>query len=83
MYVLKWNLTVAWVGDGVGPMSVPSAQQLKMTEKQYGGVIQVPGGDSPTQANFNTAITGTMTTNMEAAVAANLGEIQGFSTGGG
>ena len=83
MFKLKWTLEAYWVGDGAGPMSVESAQRLLMVDKVYGGATLVPGGDSPTQANFNTAISGTIVTNMEAAIAANLGQIQGFSTGGG
>jgi hypothetical protein len=83
MYVLGWTLTAKWIGDGVGPQSVSQAQILKMAAVSYGGDVQVPGGDAPTQANFNTAITGTLTTEMENAIAANLGQIQGFSTGGG
>ena len=46
-------------------------------------IVQVPGADAPTAANFNTAITGGMTTDLEAQVLANLGQIQGFATGGG
>jgi hypothetical protein len=81
-YVLGWSVVAKWVGDGVGT-TAPNAQSLKMVASAYGGDVLVPGGDSPTQANFNTAITGTMTTNLEAAIAANLAQIQGWSTGGG
>ena len=40
-------------------------------------------GDTPTAANFNTAIGVTMTAAMEAFILANLGRIQAFATGGG
>jgi hypothetical protein len=43
----------------------------------------VPGGDAPSAANFNTAISGAMVTDLEAQVLANLSQIQGFATGGG
>lgn len=79
-YGLKYSLDVVWIGDGVGPLSVPSAQRLKMVQSS---IVPVPGGDAPSAANFNTAITGQMTTDLEAQVLANLGQIQGFATGGG
>jgi hypothetical protein len=82
-YKIKWAMEVVWVGDGCGAMSVSSAQQLTMLSKQYAGAVPVQGGDAPTQANFNSAITGAMTTNMEAAIAANLTQLQGFATAGG
>jgi hypothetical protein len=56
--------------------------------------IVVPGGDAPTQANFQTALTGTagapvggaagsLAGDINAQIAANLGRILGFATGGG
>jgi hypothetical protein len=56
--------------------------------------IQVPGGSTPTQANFRTALTGTSTApvggqtgslagDIDAQIAAQLARIQGFATGGG
>lgn len=86
-YAIQWSASVVWIGDGVGAMEVPSAQRIKGssgdTGSTYAGMIAVPGGDAPTQANFNTAISGTMVTNVEGFIAANLGQIQGFATGGG
>lgn len=79
-YGLKYSLDVVWIGDGASAMSVPSAQRLKMAQSS---IVPVPGGDAPTAANFNTAISGAMTTDLEAQVLANLGQIQGFATGGG
>lgn len=79
VYVIKYSLNVEWVGDGCGPMSVPSAQKIRFAQTSP---VLVPGGDSPSAANFNTAITGGMTTDLEAQVLANLGQIQGFATGG-
>jgi hypothetical protein len=89
-YVITGSINVRWVPDGAGPMTVPSAQELKLMIG-VGAAIQVPGGDSPTQGNFNTAIGGSSSTAtapsvaaaLEALIAANLGQIQGFSTGGG
>ena len=79
-YGLKYTLDVVWLPDGAGAMTVPDAQRLKMTQSS---IVLVPGGDSPTATNFNSAITGGMTTDLEAQVLANLGQIQGFATGGG
>lgn len=107
MYLLRYVLRAEWVGDGSGPVSVPSAQTLQLGTLQFSdlttrypggiatgqptGFIIVPGGDAPTQANFNTAISGaagtptapSMANDLSVAIAANLGRIQGFATGGG
>lgn len=87
-YALKYSLEVCWIGDGANAMSVPSAQRKKFLQT---ALVQVPGGDAPTAANFNTAIgvtTGnvianSMASDLEAQVLANLGQLQGFATGGG
>lgn len=83
-YVLKWRLEVCLLAAGAGPMEVPAQQTLIMNNDfgGNGGFVAVPGGASPTQANFNTAIT-TAASNMETAVANNLAQIQGFASGGG
>jgi hypothetical protein len=88
-YALRYSMSVVWVGDGANQMSVPSAQVLKFTP--LNGLIQVPGGDAPTAANFNTAIgvtsgnviANSMASDLEAQVLANLTRLQGFATGGG
>ncbi len=79
-YGLRYSLVVVWIGDGAGPMSVPDAQRKEFFQSS---IVSVPGGDTPTAANFNTAISGTMVTDLEAQVLANLGQLQGFATGGG
>lgn len=83
-YGLRATLTVVWLGDGAGPMSVPSAQKLVLPFGNPGGsaIVPVPGGNAPSAANFNTAIDA-LTVQEKAAVLANLGQIQGFATGGG
>ena len=85
-FQLKWRLEVSWAADGAGPMgAVPTGATLITTNdfNANGGYIPVPGGDTPTAANFNTAIGVTMTAAMEAFILANLGRIQAFATGGG
>jgi len=89
-YAIRYQMDVVWIGDGLGPMG---ALTTSLNTGGGGGaqvksffqttLVPVPGGDSPTAANFNTAITGTMTTDLEAQVLANLGQLQGFATGGG
>jgi hypothetical protein len=87
-YGIKYSMSVVWIGDGVSSQSVPEAQVKKFVQS---GIVQVPGGDSPTAANFNTAIgvtsgnviANSMASDLEAQVLANLGQLQGFATGGG
>jgi len=78
-YGLKYSLDVVYMPIGAGPMTVPDAQRIKFVQSS---IVPVPGGEAPTAANFNTAITGAMTTDLEAQVLANLTQIQGFATGG-
>lgn len=79
-YGLRYSLDVVWIPDGAGAMTVPDAQRKKFSQTT---IVAVPGGDAPTAANFNTAITGAMTTDLEAQVLASLTQIQGWATGGG
>ena len=85
-YVIKWRAEVCWIPAGAGSMEVPSAQTL-IVNNDFGansGFVSVPGGASPTGANFTTAAT-TVGTNLGTAlnVAATLAQLQGFATGGG
>lgn len=79
-YVIRYALEVDYVAVGAGPMTVPAQQRKKFVQA---APVAVPGGESPTSANFNTAITGGMTTDLEAQVLAALTQLQGFATGGG
>jgi len=88
-YVIDWEARIKWVGDGCGPMGVPSAQVLQVSTllQPYTGSgtlipVPVPGGDAPSTANITTACT-TVGTNMAAALNAQISQIQGFATGGG
>jgi hypothetical protein len=73
-------------GTAQGPGEVPAAQSLRLIQGE-----SVPGGDSPTQANFNTALSSAATdieTQMGTAGAFGgnpgtpLALIQAWSTGG-
>ena len=88
-YRLRYQLSVDWVGDGVSPgFNVATAQTKGFTQTI---ICVVPGGDSPTQGNFNTALSGSsstptagsMSADLSAQIATALAQIQGFSTGGG
>ena len=87
MYLLKWSVNIVWAPDGAGPESgVGNAQSLLVSEAGGTGVpagapIIVPGGNAPTQANFNTAVVAIVAP-AEAAIAANLAALQGWATGG-
>ena len=92
-YGLRYNVDVVWIPDGAGAMSVPSSQILSLFNspsnpagqtagQPLGQASPVPGGDTPTQANFNTACTN-MVTDIEAQIAASLTRILAFNTGGG
>ncbi|HEY1858666.1 hypothetical protein [Acidocella sp.] len=83
-YKLKFRASVVWVPDGAGAMSVNDAQTLTVTTDfgGSGGAVLVPGGNAPSTANIVTACN-TAATNMAAAFNANIGQIQGFASGGG
>lgn len=88
MYVIKYSMSVHWVGDGANAMSVPVGATKKFVQSAS---VLVPGADAPTAANFNTAIgvtsgnviAGSMAADLQAQVLANLTELQGFASGGG
>jgi hypothetical protein len=98
-YFLQYAVEVCFVPDGAGPMSVPSMQKIVFRpagwpgNSQVGGAngIQVPGGNGASQANFNQALSGATATptapslsaDIATQIAAKLGQIQGFATGGG
>ena len=65
--------------QGIGLVAGPSAGGSPV---QPTGHQAVPGGEAPTQGNFNTAISA-MLTDLENCIASNLAQIQGFATGGG
>lgn len=77
-YVLRMSADIAWVGDGCGPMSVPSAQRLKEVVVP---ATPVPGADAPSSANITSACN-TAAVALAALFNANLTQIQGFATGG-
>jgi hypothetical protein len=86
---LRYAVNIDWIGDGVGPGSnVPTAQTKGFTQQQ---TVLVPGGDAPTLANFNTALTGaagtpaagSMGADLNTQISAALAQIQAFATGGG
>ncbi len=95
-YQIRYQIDAVWIPDGAGPLSVPSAQRLQLGSMNFSGLTvqnpqnltpgqptgyqQVPGGDAPTQGNFDTALTA-MQADLSAAIAANLARIQGFATG--
>lgn len=78
-YAIRYSLDVVWIGDGANAMSVPSSQRKKFTQSS---MVSVAGGDSLTQNNLNAAITGQMTTDLEAQTALALTYMQGWATGG-
>ena len=92
-FAIRYQLDIVWVPDGAGPMTMatgagPGLGTSGMGNAQaltfyQGAPVIVPGGDSPNQSNFNTAIGTTMAADLEAQVAANLSRIQAFATGGG
>lgn len=71
-FLARYVLEICAVPDGAGPMSLPTAQKLRLgtldfsdlttripaTTGQPTGYIIVPGGSAPTQANFRTMLQG-------------------------
>ena len=89
-YALRYQLDVVWIADGAGPMTAATSNLntgtgagAQVKSLFQAAMVMVPGGDAPSAANFNTAISGTMVTDLEAQVLANLSAIQGYATGGG
>lgn len=98
-YVVFAKFTYAWVGDGIGFLSGPyggtGSQPTGLPAVQgagaqgipvFSGYTQVPGGDAPTLANLNTALS-TAATQAQSMLTANNNAlataIQNWATGGG
>lgn len=87
-YRLRYTVNVDWVGDGVGPMGVSAAQTMGFSATVP--VTNVPGGNAPTQANFNNALSGADATptspslsyDISTQIAEKLAEIQAWASGG-
>ena len=93
-YQLRPQLWVDYLAVGAQSLgTVPAQQVIALGQPVLQGIglaagtqsvanVQVGGGESPSQSDFNTAIDA-LAVLLKAAVAANLAQIQGFSTGGG
>ena len=87
-FQLRYKAEVLWVGDGQGPMGLPSnitnsaagAQVLAFFNST---VIPIPGGDAPSSTNFGAAATA-MATDLTTQLqnANTLARLQAFATGG-
>lgn len=76
-YRAKAVVTISWVGDGCGQMSVPGAQSYTFTT-----VLEtMPGGDTVTAGNLNTLGT-TLGTDIQTGLNANITAITNWATGG-
>lgn len=86
MYLLGMSATLYWAPDGAGSVTVPEAQSLQAVLGDSGanagtGYVLVPGGNAPSTANVNTAVTtaaATLSTYLQAQIA----QIQGWASGG-
>jgi hypothetical protein len=101
-FQIRYMMYVDYLAPGAQSLgAVPAQQSLLLGQVALQGIglatapggpageQQVPGGESPTQANFNNALTGSNSTptggmalDLANAIAANLGRIQAFSSGG-
>lgn len=87
-YKVRYTVFVDWVPDGAGPMSIASVQTLELDQT---APVLVAGGYPLTQANLNTALTGSSATpaagsamaDMVAQLALALPRLQTWTTGGG
>ena len=78
-YQVNIKATYSWVGDGVGPLTNPGAQSFPI----FSGQVAVPGGDAPSLANLETALTNAVTAAETQLTTALVAQIQGWATGGG
>lgn len=88
-YRLRYQVQIDWVGDGIGAMEGSSGGQT-ISFSATVPVAFVPGANSPTQGNFNTALSGSSATptspslsyDVATQIATKLAQIQAWSTGG-
>ena len=92
-YRLTYVVDINWVPDGAGPMELGTGPILSLLQSGFNlpPQVVVPGGNTPTLGNFNTALTGSsatpaagsMAADLSTQIAAQLTRIQAFATGGG
>jgi len=87
MYLMTAKVTIGFAPDGADALTVPSAQSFEASYDIQGNAAQgfqlVPGGNSPTAGNINTAvvaIAAAISTYLQTAPV--LAQIQGWSSGG-
>lgn len=89
MLILTGTVNCSFVPDGAGQMSVPTVQTIQVSlnaavPSQTGitaGPIQVPGGNSPSTGNLNTAAVA-FGAAISTLLQANQAQIAAFGTGG-
>lgn len=97
-FAIRYKVDIAWIGDGLGGSQVPNSQFVRIEPTTASGlavslgsgdaaqwIVPVPGGNSPSAANFATAFTD-MATDCAAQLGtgtALLARVQAFSSGGG
>ena len=90
-YGLKWQFSVVWLGQGVGPQEVTSvkvltvSQATALTGGSAPGLVSITStGAYPTTGNMSTALSAAATA-AGAILNANpaLSQWQGFASGGG
>ncbi len=84
-YRLTYTATIAWVGPGLGPMTLPNAQKLQLQNAANGQNTAGAGAGGTINGADVTALTNAMAADIAAQLnaAANLGVINGWITGQG
>jgi hypothetical protein len=87
-FLVDTTTIIYWVPDGANVQGNPSGPSLLISSGPVVGTLGslpltvVAGGDSPSSAQIIAAITAGGTANANALTAAQIAQIQGFSTGG-
>lgn len=82
-YRLEYTAKVSWVGAGLGPMTLPNAQTLKLANVAGGQNVFGAGAGGTVNGADVTALTNAMAADIAAQMnlAANLAIINGWITG--
>lgn len=84
-YRLEYTAKVSWVGAGLGPMTLPSAQTLMLKNAANGQNVAGAGAGGTVNGADVTALTNAMAADIAAQMnlAANLAVINGWPLGNG
>lgn len=82
-YRLNYSFSIEWVGTGLGPVTGPNAQKLKLVQQAGGQNVLGGGTGGALNGTDVTTLTNAAAVDMAAQLNANIAIPDGWISGGG